>query len=187
MSSPPPTRPFESLAWYHDAARYGFQDDRRPSWQRWASGWGLLRSHLSVFAIGMVALYAANLFFEPGARWAGWLILAWVALIAIHGIIVAMLAALRLWNDEPADEPLFVPVRNVPGSWNLPPPQNGVQDADFRTTSDRDGGTGTWNAWQTPEPTPDIPESERASWSEASAAAWLTRGNTTGSRSESDS
>lgn len=176
--SQPPTRPFESLAWYHDAARHGFDDDERPGWTRWATGWGMLRSHLSVFAIGMVVLYALNLFLDPEARWAGWWIVAWCGLIGIHAIIVGMLWALRQWNDEPADEPLFVPVRTVPGSWTLPPDDASVQEADFRTPGTQDGQS-TWNPWQTPEPTPDVPEGERASWSEAAGAAWLTRNRRT--------
>ena len=171
--SNPPTRPFESLAWYRDAARHGFDDDERSTWTRWATGWGLLRTHLSVFAIGMVALYALYLFVEPGARWAGWWILAWTALIGIHAIVVAMVWALRQWTDEPADEPLFVPVRVAPGTWTLQ--QDGtVQDVDFRTPG-ADNGESTWNPWQTPEPEPEVPEIERASWSEAADAAWLTR------------
>ncbi len=134
----------------------------------------MLRSHLSVFAIGMVVLYAVNLFIDPGAGWAGWWILAWTALIGIHAIIVGMLWAFRQWNDEPADEPLFVPVRTVPGSWSLPTDSVVVQDAEFRSPGAVDGQS-TWNPWQTPEPEPEVPEGERASWSEAAAAAWLTR------------
>jgi hypothetical protein len=173
--SQPPSRPFESLAWYRDAARNGFQDDDRPSWSRWASGWGMLRAHLSVFAFGMVILYALNLFFDANATWAGWWILAWMALIGIHAIVVTMLWVLREWNDDAPDEALFVPVRATPGTWSLPHDQPVVTEADYRPNSSGATPESTWNPWQTPDPAPEVPDSERASWSEASAAAWRTR------------
>jgi hypothetical protein len=173
--SQPPSRPFESLAWYRDAARNGFQDDDRPSWSRWASGWGMLRAHLNIFAFGIVIIYALNLLFDADAGWAGWWILAWVALIGIHAIVVTMLWVLRQWNDDAPDEALFIPIRTTIGTWNLPPDQPVVADAEYRASSTSPASESTWNPWQTPEPTPEVPESERASWSEASAAAWRTR------------
>jgi hypothetical protein len=173
--SQPPSRPFESLAWYRDAARNGFQDDDRPSWTRWATGWGMLRTHLSIFAFGMVILYSLNLFFDANARWAGWWILAWIALIGIHAIAVTMLWMLRQWNEDPPDEPLFVPVRSTTTTWTIPPDETWVQEAEYRSNSTSAPGESTWNPWQTPEPPPEVPEGERASWSEASAAAWRTR------------
>jgi len=173
--SQPPTRPFESLAWYRDAARNGFRDDDAPSWSRWATGWGMLRTHISVFAFGMVILYALNLFFDADAGWAGWWILAWMALIGIHAIVVTLLWVLRQWNADAPDEALFVPVRPVSSSWNAAPNRSPVQEAEFHTRPAASDGQSTWNPWQTPEPPADVPESERASWSEASAAAWRVR------------
>jgi len=174
IMSQPPSRPFESLTWYRDAVRNGFRDDARPTWSRWATGWGMLRTHLNIFAFGMVLMYALNLFFDADANWASWWIVAWIALIGIHAIVVTMLWVLRQWNDDAPDEPLFVPTSSAATLWNFPEPP-AVQEEEYRSNFSPRTSESTWNPWQTPEPPPDVPESERASWSEASAAAWRTR------------
>ena len=138
-----PSRPCESLAWYRDAARNGVQDDDRPSWSRWVTGWGMLRAHLSVFAFGMVVLHALNLLLDASANWAGWWILAWMALIGIHAIVVTMLWVLRQWNNDAPDEPLFVPAGSTTASWGLPPDQLTVQETDYRSNSSREDSTAT--------------------------------------------
>ena len=173
----PPSRPFESLAWYRDAERNGFRDDGpgRPVLD-WLRGYGLLQAHISVFALGIVGLYAINLISSPGDMWSERWILAWTVLVLIHAVVIGLLWALRLWNAEEDDEPLLVTRRPRGPSWGNPPADaTDAREASFRVNEAGRGGTSPWNDWNGEERGPEIPDSERASWSEAAAAAWLDR------------
>lgn len=174
-----PTRPFESLDWYRDAERRGFRDDRP---QRgilpWLMGRGFFVAHMCVFAIGIVALYLINLIVDPADAWAPRWILAWTTVLLIHAIALGLLWAIRQYSDGGADEPLIVPVRTSDQGWANPPAGvTNAHDVDFRVTGEQ--GTPApdtpWQGWRESDREREIPESERASWSEATTAAWLDR------------
>jgi hypothetical protein len=139
----------------------------------------LLQAHISLYALGIVALYAINLIRNPDDVWADRWILAWTVLVLIHAVVVGLLWAVRQWNaDEPPDEPLLM-TRRAPGpAWAMPPAESAnAQEARFRVNDDRPEPVqaAPWSDWSGEMPGPEIPESERASWSEAAAAAWLDR------------
>lgn len=175
----PPSRPFESLAWYRDAARNGFRDEE-PDNQlvAWLRGLGLLQAHISLYALGIVALYSINLIQDPGGSWAERWILAWTVLVLIHAVVVGLLWALRQWNADDPDEPLLMTRRPGGAAWAMPPPEAAnAQEASFRVNETDVGPVQAepWSDWNGEMPGPEIPASERASWSEAAAAAWLDR------------
>lgn len=175
----PPSRPFESLAWYRDAARNGFRDEQPDKpFLAWLSGFGLLQVHISVYALGIVALYSVNLIRDPGESWAERWILAWTVLVLIHAVVVGLLWTLRQWNADEPDEPLLMARRQSGGAWAIQPAESAnAQEATFRVneTSQEPVEAEPWSDWSGEMPGPEIPASERASWSEAAAAAWLDR------------
>lgn len=184
-----PSRPFESLEWYRDAARNNFRDDDpRKGLARWASGIGMLHAHASLFASGIVLLLAINLIRTPDSIWAGRWIMAWTVLLLLHAVVIGFLWALRQWNSDTPDEALQTTTareweRQATFSWG----QNGneAQDVDFRvTTGTRPSGPpmehepgrdSSWTGWNAIDQEDEPPATERASWKEASAAAWLDR------------
>jgi hypothetical protein len=104
-------------------------------------------------------------------------------LVLIHAVGVGVVWALRQWNADDPNEALQVD----PSLWRQSPmfawgtpgetaPE--AQDVPFRVTAGEDGESPPpapgWNGWADVAPQPP-PPSERASWSEASAAAWLER------------
>jgi hypothetical protein len=175
----PPSRPFESLAWYRDAARNGFRDEQpEKPFLAWLQGFGLLQAHISVYALGIVALYSINLVRDPGDSWAERWILAWTVLVLIHAVVVGLLWALKQWNADEPDEPLLMTRRPMGPAWAMPPAeQANAREASFRVNepSQDPVEAAPWSDWNGELPGPEIPESERASWSEAAAAAWLDR------------
>lgn len=191
-----PTRPFESLEWYRNAARNNFRDDDpRRGLARWASGFGLLHTHVSLFAVGTVVLLVINLIRTPEDVWAGRWIMAWTVLLLLHAVVIGFLWALKQWDSEAPDEALLM----TPSREREPPPvfswgldgANGqdAQDVDFRVTtatrrdvptrSPDSNASSTWAGWNTIDQDEEPPASERASWKEASAAAWLERSRST--------
>jgi len=180
-----PNRPFESLEWYRDAARRGFEeDDRHRDFVQWATSFSLLRAHISVFAVSIVFLLAVNLLRSPEDIWVDRWIMAWTVLLLIHAVGAGVVWALRQWNADDPNEALQID----PSLWRQSPmfawgaPGETAPDArevPFRVTADQDGESAPppapgWNGWADVAPQPP-PPSERASWSEASAAAWLER------------
>jgi hypothetical protein len=175
----PPSRPFESLAWYRDAARNGFRDEQpEKPFLAWLQGFGLLQAHISLYALGIVALYSLNLVRDPSDSWAERWILAWTVLVLIHAVVVGLLWALKQWNADEPDEPLLMMRRPMGPAWAMPPAeQANAREASFRVNEPGQDPVeaAPWSDWNGEMPGPEIPESERASWSEAAAAAWLDR------------
>lgn len=180
-----PNRPFESLDWYRDAARRGFEeDDRRRDLVQWFTSFAFLRTHVSMYAVAIVLLLAANLARSPERIWADRWIMAWTVLLLLHAVGAGIVWALRQWNADDPNEALQVD----PSSWRQSPmfawgaPGDTTTDAHevpFRVTAGQDGEhepmpAPGWNGWADAAAAP-APASERASWSEASAAAWLER------------
>lgn len=187
-----PSRPFESLEWYRDAVRNNFRDDNpRQGLARWAGGIGMLHAHICLFAAGIVVLFLVNLIRSPGDIWAGTWIMAWTVLVLIHAVVIGLLWAMRQWNDDAPDEALLMSSerereRPPAFNWGVSETNNwDAQDVDFRVATARrpdvlvqraDGESENgWTAWTASDATGEPPVAERASWKEASAAAWLTR------------
>lgn len=186
-----PSRPFESLEWYRDAARNNFRDDDpRKGLAKWASGFGMLQAHVSLFAAGIVALLAINLIRTPEDIWSGRWIMAWTVLVLLHAVVIGLLWAMRQWNGDAPDEALLMAPareREQPSalSWGLN--GNEAQDVDFRVTTGTRASSpspapdpveaSAWVGWNSADQDQDehSPGAERASWKEASAAAWLDR------------
>jgi hypothetical protein len=138
-------------------------------------GRGFLEAHASVYAVGIVALFVVNLIKDPTDIWATRWILAWTTVVLIHAVVLGLLWAIRQFASDEGDEPLIVPMRPMDQSWNTT--GTGAQDVDFRVAgAARQPAPGAaWEGWRDDRPEPEIPESERASWSEATTAAWLDR------------
>lgn len=186
-----PTRPFESLEWYRDAARNNFQDDDpRQGLARWAGGFGMLHAHVSVFAVGIVVMLTINLIRTPGDIWSARWIMAWTVLLLLHAVAIGFLWAMRQWNSDAPDEALLMaPAREREHvstfSWGLQSNGNDAQDVDFRVADEPRASrppTGPdpvdapgWSGWNSSDEADEAPGAERASWKEASAAAWLDR------------
>ncbi len=185
-----PARPLESLEWYREAVRNNFRDDDPArGFSGWASGLGVLHAHVSVFAVGIVILLGVNLLRSPGDIWAGRWIMAWTVLLVLHAVVIGFLWAMRQWNSDAPDEALLMAsptVRRQPPAhgWGL---DDDAQDVDFRVAHGarpandlppgpvQPTGWAGWNADGVDDLDEVQPASERASWREASAAAWLDR------------
>lgn len=187
-----PVRPFESLEWYREAARNNFRDDAPSSgFSAWASGLGMLHAHVSVYAVGIVVLLGVNLLRSPEDIWAGRWIMAWTVLVLLHAVVIGFLWAMRQWNSDAPDEAFVMappPARQGEGQppafgWGLIDDE--AQDVDFRvangarpaseTTEPNPAQPAGWTGWNSDDADEVRPASERASWSQASAAAWLDR------------
>jgi hypothetical protein len=182
-----PYRPFESLEWYREAARNNFRDDAgRSSLARWASGVGMLHTHISLFAVGIVAMLTINLLRSPDNIWADKWSMAWTVLVLIHAVAIGIAWAIQQWNSDAPDEALLM-TNSLNGqqspmfAWS----ESATQDVDYRVSDNGDTDTPEsiedgsvrpgWMGWNA-DTTEDGPqEGDRASWKEASAAAWLDR------------
>jgi hypothetical protein len=181
--SQPPNRPFESLDWYREAARRGFaEDDRDRRLVTFLTGGDLLRLHISVFAVTIVALAVINLLRSPESIWVDRVFMVWALLLVIHGIGVGAIWAVRQWNAEDPDEP----VQLSPSQWQQAPmfgwgapgaTPTQAQEAQFRVAPPPDAPTtpSPWADWANVTEAKETPESERASWSEATVTSWLQR------------
>lgn len=186
-----PYRPFESLEWYRDAARNNFRDDSPVGgFQRWARGFGMLHAHICVFAVAIVLLLLINLLRTPDSVWADRWIMAWTVLILIHAVAIGILWAIQQWNTDLSDEPLQMesshPWRQANMfAWGSPDAAE-AQDVTYRRTDSPPANADawiaarpeapTWSGWSAENGSEPGPGTERASWKEASAAAWLDRG-----------
>lgn len=174
-----PTRPFESLEWYRDAARHNFQDRRPAGLAGWAKGIRMLHAHVSVFALAAVILILVNLLLSPETFWADTWILAWTVLLLIHAIAIGFVWALQQWSSDDPDEavqmpPMPQPARRPPANWH--PGPDPVQDAEFKSSDPSQPGP-PWTGWNAEAPGETQEPGERASWRVAAAAAWLDRGD----------
>ncbi len=186
-----PYRPFESLEWYRDAARNNFRDDAASGGlSRWSRGSGMLHAHISIFAVSTVLLLIFNMLRSPGNIWADRWIMAWTVLILIHAVAVGILWAIQQWNTDLPGEPLQMGSSNHwqqadMFAWTAagnPEPE----DVTFRVTEsvpatgaawvDEPREAPAWTGWNADTGSEPGPGAERASWKEASAAAWLDRG-----------
>lgn len=197
MVSPNPTRPFESLEWYTQASR----DPEQPALLRWLGGIGFLSLHISVFALGMMLLFAWNLLRDPANLWVVRVLWAWLLLIIVHLAVVGLVFALRLLRDDD-EAPLEIVKdvgwrqvqtwpKNVPdahdASYRLTSPAVG-QDPVTETTPSPSGEPTTtpspaapapvpdtrWQGWRAEEPPqPSGGEDGNPNWKEATS--WLSR------------
>jgi hypothetical protein len=181
-----PHRPFESLEWYRDAVRNDFRDDGRDgALGRWARGFGMLHAHICVFAAGIVTLLLANIARSPGNIWADKWIMAWTVLVLIHAVGVGILWALGQWSQDTPDEPLQMAFASRATQapmieWGAPDRSGEAQDAEFRDSQAAapQGTVGpAWGGWNA-APETATADTERVSWKQASAAAWLDRSAT---------
>ncbi|HYI24823.1 MAG TPA: 2TM domain-containing protein [Thermomicrobiales bacterium] len=179
----PPNRPFESLDWYRDAARRGFaDDDANRGIAGFLTGGGLLRAHISLFAVTIVALAVLNLLRSPESIWVDRVLMGWTILLLIHGVAIGAVWAVRQWNADDVDEPVRMPSNHwqqapmfgwgAPGAAPAP-----AQEAQFRPAPSEPAQppASPWADWAKVTDQPEIPESERASWSEATVTSWLER------------
>jgi hypothetical protein len=152
----------------------------------------MLHAHVSFFAAGIVTMLLANLIRTPEDVWAGRWIMAWTVLLLVHAVVIGLLWAMQQWNADAPDEALHMrPPREREGapsfSWGLGDTTGtDPQEVDFRVSDGRRTGATAgppqatpapgWTAWNIADQEPeDPPPGERASWKEASAAAWLDR------------
>ncbi|HWV22734.1 MAG TPA: hypothetical protein VNZ58_00960 [Thermomicrobiales bacterium] len=153
----------------------------QPEWQirpetppsevnRWLSRvqrFAFVRAHISIFAVGSVALLALNLLANPSHvrvdRW----IAAWALIVVIHGLIAGMASlALQLLADDdirPASEVRWESFR----SWALRTPAPEWPDPPPAPTTEPEN-----DSWPEPQ-APPPPDDDRVSWQAASDAAWL--------------
>lgn len=189
-----PSRPFESLEWYRDAARNNFRDDTaRSGLVKWAIGFGMVHAHICVYATMIVVLLVVNLIRTPGEIWADKVIMAWTVLLLIHAVSVGVVWAINQWNADAPDEPLqMAPNRQWRQSsifaWGPHTTQGSdPQEVDFRMrqpalpvpptapANEEVVPAAGWTGWNAEAATDEPDTSERASWKEASAAAWLDK------------
>ncbi len=118
MGTETPGRPFESLEWYRAVVRSNRSDERGVARVlSWLKGIEFLTVHISVFAIGIVALLVLNLLRSPGDLWVDRAGAAWAMLLTIHGVAIGLIWAIGLLSKD-EDEALQV-----------------IPDAEWRRTS----------------------------------------------------
>lgn len=135
-------------------------------WLHQAQRFSLVRTHISVFAVGSVALLCINLLAGSPQVWASTWISAWALLIIIHAVVavIATLAIQLLAEDEavrPASEVSWEPA----ATWSAPLPEPSEPEAPSPARPT--------DPWQAQPPPPS--DEERVSWKAASDAAWLNR------------
>lgn len=125
MDPETPNRPFESLEWYREAVRGHRHDDRGAarvlSWLKSADG---LTVHISVFAVGVVALLVINLLRSPDDLWIDRAGAAWALLLTIHGVGIGLIWAIaQLGNDDHQALQVIPDAewRRQSGAWPAPP------------------------------------------------------------------
>ncbi|CAA9558311.1 MAG: hypothetical protein AVDCRST_MAG87-1370 [uncultured Thermomicrobiales bacterium] len=103
-----PTRPFESLDWYRQASRSGSGSlGAGGRFLDWARGIGFLSLHVSMLALGSVAMFVVNLLRSPERIWVDRAIPIWTLIVIIHAVLVGLLWAIGQLNRED-DGPLLV-------------------------------------------------------------------------------
>ncbi len=94
-----PAQSLTSLGWYQRALDEA-ADGRRTRVMRWFRGRSFLMFHLSLYAVGIVALFAIDLIRTPESLWVGTVALAWAALIVIHAAFAGLIWAVGLLRDD---------------------------------------------------------------------------------------
>jgi len=174
-----PTRPFESLEWYRDAARRNFQESAPSDIVAFLRGTRFLRAHVGVFALGAVLLLLVNFMRTPETLWSTRWIVAWAVLVLIHGVAIGFVWAIGQWDSEDPGEPVrMAPLPNRERSALNPWAQgeDAVRDAAFRHPGETGDGvppSSDWEGWTAESDSQDPEPGERTSWRVASAAAWL--------------
>lgn len=102
---PAAMRPFESLEWYRDATRSSSGGHAR--FLDWARGIGFLSVHVSVYALGTVAMFVVNLLRAPDAIWVDRATPIWTLIVVIHAGVVGLLWAIGQLDRED-DEPIRI-------------------------------------------------------------------------------
>ena len=151
QAEPEPEQPSDLMRWLYQAQRFS-----------------LVRLHISVFALGSVALLCINLLAGSAGIWASTWIGAWAMLVVMHSVIavIATLAIQLLADDEdvrPASEVSWEPA----ATWSAPPP------APLSPPPSEPAEPTASNPWHVTPPPPK--EEERVSWKAASDVAWLNR------------
>lgn len=152
MGTETPGRPLESLEWYRAAVRSNRSDERGAARiLSWLKGIEFLTVHISVFAIGIVALIVINLLRSPDDLWVDRVGAAWALLLTIHGVTIGLIWAIGLLNRDD-DEALQI-----------------IPDAEWRRTSGSWPQAVTRVPPATAEPTPPVPRATTAAagWTQA--------------------
>jgi hypothetical protein len=181
-----PLRPFESLDWYREAQRG--RDEEHP-WLSLARSFDAVRLHISLFALGSVLLLAVDLLRSPEHVRADTWVAVWGLLVIMHAVAagIVTLTMQLMAGDElrPASEVRWDPMR----TWTLPAPATEVYGPPVVTEAgppvpeqapatppQPQPPAPTVSGWRAPVPEAAEPAAgERASWQEASVAAWLAR------------
>jgi len=203
METETPGRSFEPLDWYREAVG----SNRMAAWSparlgEWLKGAEFLIAHISVFAVGIVALIVINLLRSPTELWVDRVGAAWALLLIIHGAAVALIRAIEFLEKEDSEALQAVPNpewRQAPASWprtvTMVPPdgadpqgatpfpapnaQRPAPASPQRLARPADGNQPQplppgWSAWGQSVEQPPQPDEPKASWKEA--ATWLTSG-----------
>lgn len=231
MSMGTPAQSLTSVGWYQRALDEA-ANGRRKRVMRWFRGRSFLMFHVSLYAVGIVALFAVDLIRAPESLWIGTVALAWAVLIVIHAAIAGLVWATGLLRDDTSNEAA------APGwlSAGWREDRGEPQDANFRmaaaaaqlppTASEQPLPLAVTQTWAAPQPIQQAPppaatkrpepaiapgsglgetplspwggwepksaaeiartatssnhSSERASWTEASAVAWLSHASDAG-------
>lgn len=139
----------------------------------------LVRTHISVFALGSVFLLVVNLLVGSASIWATTWIGAWALIVVMHGIVagIARLVLQLLAEDDdirPASEVRWSPAE----TWS-PPPAGSVETWNPPPTQPTAPPAAPLpDQWKAPPPPPRV--DDRVSWKTASQVAWLARPADTG-------
>lgn len=203
METETPGRPFESLEWYRAAVRSSQSDERGVArLLTWLRGVEFLTAHISVFAVGIVALLIINLLRSPEDLWVDRVGAAWAMLLIIHGVGIGLVWAIALlgkdddealqvipsaeWRHTSPSWPRAVKVDSPAGSH----PQSvtpgvarsreelAAQPARLPVPLSADGQQAhavppSWSAWGHGSEPSSPADEPKASWREA--AVWLTQ------------
>lgn len=191
-------RPFESLEWYRAAVRADERDP--PGIMSWLKGIGFLSAHISVFAVGIVALLIINLLRSPQDLWVDRAGAAWAMLLTIHAVAIGLVWAIGLLGKDDHQALQIVPDaewRRPSASWpqaassvpatatspgEIPAPASGKADTAVqpaRPEAPPSDGHRTqpvppgWSSWGQEAERPPASDEPRVSWKEA--ASWLAR------------
>lgn len=131
----------------------------------------LVRTHISLFAVGSVLLFSVNLLSASSSIWADNWVSSWALLVIIHAIVagIATLAIQLLAEDDdirPASEVSWASV----ATW-----VSSVRNPTSAPNPEPPAPSGNTDPWHTPTPEPELNASDRVSWKAASDAAWLAQ------------
>lgn len=163
-------------------------------WLDWLKGAGFLVFHIDLFLVGIAALLLLNISRSPGHIWVGGVMWRWGLLLGIHGMatLLIWLIGLLLSEERPG-------AGTYEADWSAAPRADGrapfiIEPGGPAPESPpwmagavvQDGDGATAPPWRPPEPAPAESDwqagfEQRTSWSETTAAAWLSR-----HRSETD-